>query len=273
MNPTLGHVGPRPRPPRGYGDAVPALTLPRSVLAALWLPHVRDLGDVTRAGRAITGDDEPHRAVVGRAQLNLAALFAQWVPVRTVAATLPVPGAPAGTPAAVSADAIDAGECLVVTDARGSWTAVPEVRAFGSALEPGATVTWHVTSVPDVGPALVAAVGSFTDARAGLAQALTTATDLLARMDLARWRPEAADRIADLVSTRDPDWDLPREVGPERLDVLVRAARLLAIVDLATADDGAAVTAWQVGRRAAALRDVQVAARRAMSAATLVHRD
>ncbi len=257
-----------PRP----GSRAPSLALPRSVLAALWLPHVRSLGDVTQAGRAITGDDEPHRAVVGRAQLNLAALFAQWVPVRTVAATLPVPGDPGGTPGEVLTEALEAGECLVVGTARGSWAAVPEVQVFGSALEPGATVTWHVREVADVDAALAAAVGSFGDARAALTHALATSTDLLRRMDLAHTRPEAAAAVAALAGAPDPDWDLPPQVDPDRLVVLLRAARLRAIVDLARGDDGASVTAWQVGRRAAALHDVEVAARRAISAATLAHR-
>lgn len=262
-----------PRPASSVpGPRAPSLALPRSVLAALWLPHVRSLGDVTRAGRAITGDDEPHRAVVGRAQLNLAALFAQWVPVRTVAATLPVPGAPGGTPGEVLTEALEAGECLVVGTARGSWTAVPEVRAFGSALEPGATVTWHVREVADVDAALAAGVGSYADARAALTHALATSTDLLTRMDLAHTRPEAAAAVAAIAGAPDADWDLPPQVDPDRLVVLLRAARLRAIVDLARADDGASVTAWQVGRRAAALREVEIAARRAMSAATLVHR-
>lgn len=249
-------------------DPAPRLTLPRSVLAALWLPHVRDLGSVTAAARAITGTDEPHVAVLGRAQLNLPALFAQWAPVRACAATCPAPGAPAGAPASVSAYAVEAGECLVVAARQGTWAAVPRVSAFGSAIEPGARVSWLVVEAPDAHRHLVAEVGTLTDARTGLARATHTATEALTRLDLARWRPEAAARVADLASSHLPDWPLPAQVAAERVELLARAARLLAIVDLAReADPG--VTSWQSDQRLAALREVEQASRRAVAAATV----
>ena len=46
------------------------------------------------------------------------------------------------------------------------------------------------------------------------------------------------------------------------------ATRLLAIVDLATDDDGAAVNLWQMDQRSTALREIERTARRALSAAT-----
>ena len=49
--------------------------------------------------------------------------------------------------------------------------------------------------------------------------------------------------------------------------VLASAARLRAIVALATQDDGAAVNLWQADQRSTALRDVDRMARRAMAAA------
>jgi hypothetical protein len=50
--------------------------------------------------------------------------------------------------------------------------------------------------------------------------------------------------------------------------VIGSALRLRAIVDLATADDGAAVNLWQADQRTTALRDVDRAARRALAVAT-----
>ena len=50
--------------------------------------------------------------------------------------------------------------------------------------------------------------------------------------------------------------------------MLASAARLRAIVTLATADDGGAVNLWQADQRSTALREVDRAARRALSAAT-----
>ncbi len=245
-----------------------AVSLPRSVLAALWLPHVKDLGSVTRAAAAITGDDEPHVALVGRSQLNIAALFATWAPARVVGAVLPVPGHPAGVPAAVAADAVEAGECLIISAREGTWAAVPTVRTFGTFLEPGATVSWQVTETADAEIGLLATLGSLTEARTSLAQALVTATEALTRLDLARWRPDAASRIADLASAREPDWPLPPEIAADRIELLARAARLMAIVELARGGEDPAVTTSQSDQRFAALREVDAAARRAMAAAT-----
>ncbi len=248
------------------------LALPRSVVAALWLPHVRDLGTADRAGRAVTGDDEPHVAVMGRAQLNWPALAARLVPVRTVVAALPVPGDPAGVPAVAAVGAIEARECLLVAGERGAWAVVPEIRSFGSALEPGATVSWSVVPLPETGPGLGAGLPTLAEARVDLVDALASATATLTRLDLAHDRPDAVARLAALASDVDPGWLLPPELAPARLDLLVRATRLMAVVSLAREDDGAAVTGHQATARRTALAQVERAARRATSAATFLHR-
>lgn len=245
------------------------LPLPRSVVAALWLPHVRDLGAVSRAAEAVTGDDEPHVARVGRAQLNLPALFARWAPVRVVGAALPVPGDPAGAPAAVAAAALDAGECLVVAGREGAAVAVPRVRVFGSRLEPGRSVTWEIHEVDGADLTLLSAAAAVSEARLALTEATLGAIDTLTRLDLARWEPEIAERLAGLASSDEPEWPLPAEVGPERTQLLARAARLLAVVRLASGREGAAVTARDSDARVAALREVATTARRALSAASV----
>ena len=244
---------------------VPALRLPRSVLAALWLPRVRDLGSVTRASAAITGDDEPHVAVLGRTQLNLAGLFATVSPPTVVGAALPAPGSLGGAPGAVAAEALAAGECLVVAARQTAWVAVPEVRRFGSHLEAGARVSWSVTEAPGAERGLLASLGSLSDARAGLVRALHQATDLLTQLDIGRRGPEA-ELVEQLHLPL--GWPLPPDLEPDRLDMLGRAARLLAVVELARRAKSAAVSARQEDRRSAALREVESAARLAMSAAT-----
>ena len=244
---------------------MPALRLPRSVLAALWLPHVRDLGTATRASEAITGDDEPHVALLGRAQLNLAGLFATFSPPTVVGAALPVSGGLGGAPAAVAADAIAAGECLVAAARKTAWVAVPDVQRFGSPLEPGASVSWRVTEIPGAERGLLASLGSRSDARAGLVQALSRATDLLTQLDVGRGGP-MAEQVERLHLA--PGWPLPPGLEPDRLEMLGRAARLLAVVELAGQAESAAVSAWQQDQRRAALREVETAARLAMSAAT-----
>lgn len=248
---------------------VDGLTLPRSVTAALWLPHVNDYADAARAARAVTGTDEPHRVLLGRDSVTLADALARWAPVRAVAAALPAPGAPGAAPATVLADAVDAGECLVVVARRGSWAAVPQVSTFGSPIEPGAVVTWRATAVPDARDRLAADLGTLADARGHLLRAVATATATLAGLDLAQERPDAAARIAALDRAGPPRLPLPRLLDPARYAVVVQAARLLAIVAVAQEDDGAAVTSWQADQRDAALRDVVDAARHAMSTATL----
>jgi hypothetical protein len=60
---------------------------------------------------------------------------------------------------------------------------------------------------------------------------------------------------------------LPDGLDGRRAAVLASAARLRAIVALATQDDGAAVNLWQADQRSTALREVDRMARRAMAAA------
>src|SRR5690606_42047593 len=51
---------------------------------------------------------------------------------------LPAPGHVAGLPGVALLEAVDAGQCLLVRAAGGSWAAVPQVERFGSDLEPPA---------------------------------------------------------------------------------------------------------------------------------------
>jgi hypothetical protein len=259
--------------------ALPDLDLPRSVALALWLQDLgpgsaADPAPVARLVAAVQSDDEPHTvdAAPDTPQLGstLAELVAAWaVGARTVAAVLPAPGDPAGVPAVVGHLAARAGECVLVRTGTGSYAAIPTVEEFGSVYEPGHLVRWEVSSVPEWQTALIGQIGSLADAERDLRVALTQATRALAALDVARWRPDAAEAIASLRSDGDPGWRLPRGIDPRRVRVLASAARLRAIVALATADDGGAVNLWQADQRSTALREVDRAARRAMSAATL----
>ncbi|WP_159622391.1 hypothetical protein [Ruania rhizosphaerae] len=254
------------------------IDLPRSVLAALWVDELRTVAGpaglpaaVDTAVRAVQGEDEPHTVVEpdGR-EATLAGLLLDLSGSTSVVHTaLPVPGE-IGVPAALADETSVAGEAIVAvgTAAGPTVVALPHVLEFGSAWEPGAMVTWHLrrdsgrVPVPD----------SAADARRSLTEALEIAIDALTRMDVARWRPEAAEQIADLASGVVPSdlaRRLPERVDRRRVDLLVRAARLDAIVRLASQDHGAAVNAWQVDQRSAAMRHVATAARRAMVAATI----
>jgi hypothetical protein len=248
------------------GVEVRSLTLPRSVLLALWVQLVpQGSGPLARAVHAVQGDDEPH-TVTGETTGHLADLVAAWSGgPREVAALLPVPGDVAGVPAEVSHAAGAANECVLARTSAGSFAAVPEVTTFGSVYEPGHLVTWVVHRVPDWRTALLG-TGSLAQAERDLRGALVAATEALAALDVARWRVGAAEAIAALRS--EVAWPLPAGLDARRLRVLVAAARLRAIVELATADDGGAVNLWQSDQRSTALREIDHAARRAMCAAT-----
>ena len=103
-------------------------------------------------------------------------------------AALPAEGDPVGLggPAAFNAAALEAGEAVVALDAAGFALhgLVPD--------RVGAAVTWQVMpaerrQLPDVG-----------EADRALRAALPEAADALAALDVARWRPEVADRLMNL---------------------------------------------------------------------------
>jgi len=252
----------------------PLLILPRSVLLALWVQHVgAGARPLQRAVDAIQGDDEPHTITshddATSFDGHLPELLATWASgPRETAALLPVPGDAAGVPAAVSVAALAAGECVLVSTSAGSFAAIPKVEEFGSDIEPGHFVTWSVHRVPDWRNSIQGVVGSLADSERDLRGALVSATEALAALDVARWRDDAAQAIAQLRADADPGWPVPPGLEGRRLRVLIAAARLRAIVELATADDGGAISLWQADQRSTALREVDRAARRAMSAAT-----
>ena len=255
--------------------AAASLALPRSVLLAFWVQHVGAGSEpLRRAIAAVQGDDEPHdvRGPVDVTPVGgqLPDLLAEWASgPRESAALLPAPGDVMGLPAAINATALAAGECVLVTTPLGSFAAVPDVQEFGSIYEIGHLVSWTVSRVPAWRGALLGTVGSLADSERDLRAALVSATEALAALDVARWRPEAAASIAALRSDVDPGWSLPPGLDGRRIRVLVMAARLRAIVALATDDDGGAINLWQADQRSTALREVDRAARRALCAATV----
>ncbi|WP_380175835.1 hypothetical protein ACFEMC_09715 [Kineococcus sp. DHX-1] len=265
------------------------LDLPRSARLAAWGTGVLS-ADVPLAAAvsAVVRDDEPHtvrweagplpgvRSVPDDVTTLLAALAegagSASSPGGRLLLALPVPGDPRGLPGppAVNVAALEVGECVVaeVDGHEGRWAFVPEVTDFGSVLEPGAFVSWTVHSAA---PRRAPESSSVAESERELRLALATATQALASLDVARWREEAADRIA---AVRDgalvPD-AVPPATSPRAMRVLQTAARVLAIVDLATEDDGAAITSLEATSRAVALREVGAVARRALVAAVNAH--
>jgi hypothetical protein len=262
---------------------MPVLELPRSVRLAAWGTAV--LGGrapVEAAVRAVTLDDEPHTVTSAEDLLGLpggtglAAVLGRLTDlgVPGLRVVLPAPGDVAGLPGPppVNSAAVAAGECVLTEPVAQGWAAdlaaplalVPEVTAFGSAWEPGAMVEW---AVHRVNPPRVTVVGSLAEAERQLREALVAATETLARLDVARWRDDAADRVAAVRDGSLPTGALPPSAPGRTARVLAMAARVRAIVELAAEDDGAAVSGYEAQQRSAALRDLDGVSRRALAAA------
>jgi hypothetical protein len=251
------------------------VALTRSTVLALWLQAVGAAPGV--AVRSVQDDDEPHTVTglpgFGDDTAGLKDLVATWsAGPREVCAVLPAPGDPAGVPAPATHDATEAGECVLVATPDGAWAAVPRVTAFGSTLETGHLVEWQVVPVPPWSTAVAGALGSLADAERELRTSLITATEALDSLDVARWRDDAADAIEAVRRSSTSSWPVPPLDG-RRARVLQLASRLLAIVDLATDDDGGAVNLWQADQRSTALREVARTARHALGAASYARVD
>jgi len=167
----------------------------------------------------------------------------------TVGIALPVAGDPVGLggPAAFNAAALEAGEAVVC----GGIGLVP--RQVGAAVEWTAYVA---------GPRPLSDVG---EADRALRLALQGAAVALADLDVARWRPEAADELMNL---RHRPVVAPPPGTPARcVELAARSLQALAIVDLALEDDGGALSAAQASERRQSLQPLGSAARRGLVAA------
>ncbi|TIC86523.1 hypothetical protein [Nocardioides sp. GY 10127] len=173
----------------------------------------------------------------------------------TIGAAFPAEGLPIGLggPPPFNAAALDAGEAVVVS---------------GPGVEPpiglvpvvvGRATTWVAQ------PARRRPLVDLGEADRGLRAALPAAADLLARLDVARWRPEAADLLLNLRHRE-------RVAGPpgvpaRAVDLAVRGLQALEICDVALEDDGGAVSLGEAQARVEALRPLARAAREALVAA------
>lgn len=247
-------------------------SLPRSALLTAWAgPALHDSPRLETAVRAVQGDDEPHTVeLVGELPFTTCGGLLELLDElgrlggRGLRLVLPAPGDPVGLPgpALVNGAAIDAGECVLSVGGP-PVALVPDVEEFGSAYEPGHLVTWRVYGTAGAGGDCT----SLAEAEHGLRAALREANVTLEGLDVASWRPDAAEQIQALRSGHGPATLLPPGVPPRSIRVLELAWRVRSIVELASADDGAAVSGWQAQRRAQALRELDHVGRRALAAA------
>jgi hypothetical protein len=162
---------------------------------------------------------------------------------------LPDPGDAVGIggPADFSRAALEAGEAVVARE----LGLVPH--RVGGAVEWTAYVA-HPRQLTDVG-----------EADRGLRRTLQEAAGALASLDVARWRPEAADAFMNL--HRPPRLAPPPGTPVRCVDLAARALQARAIVELALEDEGGAVSAAEEAARRAALQPLAAAARRGLVAA------
>jgi hypothetical protein len=162
---------------------------------------------------------------------------------------LPEPGDPVGIggPRELSTAALESGEAVVA----GSVGLVP--RRVGAAVE------WTAYAAA---PRQLTDVG---DADRGLRAALRDAAMSLADLEVARWRPEAADALMNL--HHPPSLKPPPGTPARCVELAARSLQARAIVGLALEDDGRALSADEITARRTSLHPLAAAARRGLVAA------
>ncbi len=229
--------------------------LPASARLAWWgTAWLR--GDVVAdlAIDAVLADDVTHVFIDGDGRSDtllggLASLRAAGA--TSLGAAFPAEGDPVGLggPAGFNAAALEAREAVLADDA-------------GLGLTPsrvGPTLTWRLEpaarrQLPDVG-----------EADRGLRAVLIESAETLARLDVARWRPEVADRLMDL--RHRPAVEAPPGVPARCVELAARALQALEITELALEDDGGARSAGEIALRRAAIDPLARAGRAALVAA------
>jgi hypothetical protein len=256
MRLTLSSGRPGPDDPDVSSTAV-SLELPLSARLAWWLTAWLRGDEVTdHALDAVTHGDLAHAVegleeVTGTVGTTLLDVFlaARRAGADRAGLALPVEGdlLGLGGPRDLNDAALDSGEAVVLA----SFALVPSVV--------GEVVRWRALpsaprQLPDVG-----------EADRGMRSTLVEAAGLLADLDVARWRPEVADRLMNL--RHRPSLEAPLGVPHRCTDLAARGLQGWAIVDLALEDDGGALSSYEIGRRRDALAPLERASRRAVVAA------
>lgn len=201
-------------------------------------------GDATHAVAGLPGADGTETLVVALGRLRAAG-------ATSLGAAFPVEGdlVGLGGPPAFNGAALESGEAAVVL---GTGLGLVPLRV-------GAALTWTVhpaerRQLPDVG-----------EADRALRSTLVETADVLARLEVARWRPELADRLMNL-RHREPV-AAPPGVPARCVELAARGLQALEIADLALEDDGGALSAHEAAGRRGALVPLERAGRRALVAA------
>lgn len=239
----------------------------RSAALAAWTTaYLRGRERVERVLDAVTGADEPHRVQGLTTGDDLSALLAhlRQQGAEGLRLVLPVPGDPRGLPGPgpLTAAALDRGEAVVAQGCAEGYGLVPARSVHGHDAEGFASVVeWTAYPAPTAAPE---PRGTLRQTEHDLADALRAATCALARLDVAALSPAAAERLAALrTGSRRPLVALPPSHPPAAQHLLDRAERLAVVLEIASADDGAAVDVGSARARREALRTFAGVVRRA----------
>ncbi|GMA84929.1 hypothetical protein GCM10025868_01790 [Angustibacter aerolatus] len=249
--------------------------LPRAALLAAWGSAVLDgRAGPDEARDVVQGSDEAHAvhtlpgaplgACDGGTLVDLLVDLRRQG-VAGLRAVLPAPGEVLGLPGppAVNAEALEAGECLVAVG--GPFCAVvPEVAEFGSALEPGAQVTWRVHAAAGRG---ATDHGSVAEAEREPARGAHRGHQRAAgpRRRALAGRRGAPHRRAGTAPARGTCCRRAARRGRSGSSTWPGGCR--ASPSLAGADDGGSVSGYEAGARATTLRRLSSVGRRALTAA------
>jgi hypothetical protein len=203
---------------------------------------------------AVLGDDVTHvvsglPGIGGSVPLARALAELRLAGATDIGLALPAPGDPVGLggPPELNAAALEAGQAAVAA----GLAFVP--RQVGAATEWTAYAA-HPRQLVDVG-----------DADRTLRLALQHAAGALAELDVAHWRPDAADALLNLHHR--PHLAPPPGTPGRCVDLAARGLQALAIVDLALEDDGGAISTTEANLRRGGLQPLGAAARRGLVAA------
>lgn len=167
---------------------------------------------------------------------------------------LPAPGDPVGLsgPREFNEAALEVGEAVICSGA--GLGMVPQVV--------GAGVQWQTYT------AETPQVLSLAEAETELTAALLTTTEQLVDLDVARTVPEISEALTAVRRVGGPsDEALAPGYSARAERVAARARRCLAVCELALADDGGSISAFEATSRREALRTLERAARRGLVAA------
>jgi hypothetical protein len=244
-------------------DRRPGQAPERSARLAAW-------GTAFLSGRAsldettlrIVGDDQHHDVVGlpdadGTLGWTLAFGRLRAAGVTGLLLVLVAPGDPTGLPgpASLTTAAMAAGES-VLTFGGPPLGLVPLASVGG--------VTWEVHPADD----RPAAQPTLSEAERMLTETLAVTTEELLRLDCAGFGPEVVGALSAMrAEERAAAGTLPPGYPPRAARVLTMAERVTAIAELASASNGGATSATAMDARAALLRELTHAARRARVAA------